>query len=345
MKSRLYALDALRLIAALLVLSHHWHKHTPEQVKALALFPQWLSWHGGYIGITAFFTISGFVILASAQGATARDFVFARIVRLYPAFWICCTITYFVCVNTKFSTDQAGYIVSMTMFPGAFGHQAVDGVYWTLAVEARFYLLIALLIAMGRLDRIEWVLGAWVGLGLVTDDPRLRAAFALDWAPFFAAGCLIQILRSKSSPARWTALGMTMILAIHYATIQAGEHAKKYGIDNDPQALAAVIVCIFALMTAIAFGKISLPKSRVVIAMGAMSYPLYLLHSMIGWKALGLYATDIPTYLAVFAGMLFLSWSVAHFEPRLQDILRKVLTTREIGYTRVSAMADQRHAG
>lgn len=337
MKSRLYALDALRLIAALLVLAHHWHKHTPAQVKALEVFPQWLSWHGGYIGVASFFTISGFVILASAQGATARGFVFARIIRLYPAFWICCTLTYFGCINTKFSTDQAGYIVSMTMFPGAFGHQAVDGVYWTLAVEARFYLLIALLIAMDRLDRLEWFLGAWVGLGLVTDDPRLRAAFALDWAPFFAAGCLLQILRSKATPARWLALGALMILAMHYATVQAAEHARKYGIANDPQELAACIVAIFGVMAAIAFGKISLPKSRTVIAMGAMSYPLYLLHSMIGWKALGLYATDIPSYLCVFAGMMFLAWSVAHFEPRLQEILRKVLTAREIGYTRVSA--------
>ncbi len=47
----------------------------------------------GLFGLHVFFMLSGFVILLSAQGQDFRGFVVAGIVRLYPAFWICCTIS------------------------------------------------------------------------------------------------------------------------------------------------------------------------------------------------------------------------------------------------------------
>jgi peptidoglycan/LPS O-acetylase OafA/YrhL len=337
MKSRLYALDALRLMAALLVMAHHWHKHTPAQAKALEAFPQWLSWHGGYIGVAAFFTISGFVILESAQGVTARSFVFARIIRLYPAFWVCCTLTYLCCIDTKYSADFAGYVTSMTMFPSAFNHLAVDGVYWTLAVEAKFYLVVAAMLAMGRSDQIAALIVVWMCSGLFVTDATIRVAFSIDWAPYFAAGCACYLLRQDRTAKRWAMLVLSACFAADLASKQAMKHARLYGIDAEPFCLAFAVLAAVCLILAISQGWLSLPRSRVVHAMGAISYPLYLLHAFLGWKMLTTYATDIPSYIGVFAGMMFLAWAVSHFEPRLQGILRKVLTAREIGYTRVSA--------
>lgn len=323
---RLYALDALRLAAALAVLLHHWLKSTPKDLRSLAVFPEWLSWHGGYIGVAVFFVISGLVILMSAEKVDARGFVFARIVRLYPAFWICCSITYFACVNTKFSTDQAGYLASLTMFPGAFGHQAVDGVYWTLAVEARFYLAVALMLAMGRIQQIPALMVAWTCLGLLVDDPRVRAAFALDWAPYFTGGCACYLLRQRQTWARWGMLALASGFAAWLAGQKALEHARMYGISADPALLAAVVLAMIGVVLAVSMGWVRLPRSRTVLAMGAMSYPLYLLHSFLGWKALGLFATDALSYFGVLAGMLFLAWAVSHtLELRGQRWLRAVL--------------------
>lgn len=323
---RLYAVDALRFAAALCVLLHHWLKSTPQDLRGLAAFPEWLSWHGGYIGVAVFFMISGLVIMMSAEKGDARDFVFARIVRLYPAFWVCCTITYVCCINTRFSTDQAGYIVSMTMFPAAFGHQAVDGVYWTLAVEAKFYLVVALMLAMGRRGQIPALMVAWTCAGLLVQDPRVRAAFCLDWAPYFMAGCACHLLRQQRTAARWGMLALAAAFVAWLASEKAMEHARMYPISADPALLAAVLLGMVALMLAVALGWLRLPRSRVLLAMGATSYPLYLLHSFLGWKALGLFAADAWGYFGVLAGMVFLAWAVAHVvEPMGQGWVRGVV--------------------
>lgn len=48
----------------------------------------------GYLGVELFFMISGFVILMTASNNSLKRFFISRAVRLYPAFWVCCTITF-----------------------------------------------------------------------------------------------------------------------------------------------------------------------------------------------------------------------------------------------------------
>jgi peptidoglycan/LPS O-acetylase OafA/YrhL len=48
----------------------------------------------GFLGVPAFFVISGFVIAYSAEGRTAVGFAIARFSRLYPNFVFCMTLTF-----------------------------------------------------------------------------------------------------------------------------------------------------------------------------------------------------------------------------------------------------------
>src|ERR1700760_4093119 len=50
----------------------------------------------GWVGVEIFFVISGFVIANSASNASAKEFLFGRVLRLYPAVWICSTLTFMV---------------------------------------------------------------------------------------------------------------------------------------------------------------------------------------------------------------------------------------------------------
>src|SRR5262245_5050654 len=50
------------------------------------------SWFG-WVGVEIFFVLSGTVICMSAEGTTAFAFARNRIVRLYPAAWLCGTLT------------------------------------------------------------------------------------------------------------------------------------------------------------------------------------------------------------------------------------------------------------
>ncbi|MFV3549581.1 acyltransferase family protein, partial [Mycobacterium tuberculosis] len=82
-----------------------------------------------------FFVISGYVILATAERRTARQFLRARVLRLVPAVWICATITAALLLAVP---GAASGIVALGWFDAvAFmpvGIQ-IDGSYWTLAIE------------------------------------------------------------------------------------------------------------------------------------------------------------------------------------------------------------------
>jgi peptidoglycan/LPS O-acetylase OafA/YrhL len=108
----LYAIDLLRFFAAMAVVCCHWC-FSPDQMQPIM---QISIAKYGLFGVQLFFLISGLVILISAQGQDFRGFVAARIVRLYPAFWICCTISALFAFSDPLLGWQQ-YIYNMTMFP------------------------------------------------------------------------------------------------------------------------------------------------------------------------------------------------------------------------------------
>src|SRR3954453_12293852 len=94
--SRVEALDLLRLVAVMGVILYHFGfwgpaSHGMPQVAIPALAP--IAKYG-FLGVPAFFVISGFVIAYSAEGRTAMGFAIARFSRIYPTFLFCMTLTF-----------------------------------------------------------------------------------------------------------------------------------------------------------------------------------------------------------------------------------------------------------
>ena len=122
--------------------------------------------------------ISGFVILWTARGRTPLRFAVSRFLRLYPSFWLVVLLTV-ACIaalaphgeTPSFATITA----NLTMIPGYFRAEFVDGVYWTLAVELKFYFLVLVLIATRQMERVEWLLVAWL-VALTICQARRRPA-------------------------------------------------------------------------------------------------------------------------------------------------------------------------
>src|SRR5690606_4760472 len=91
--SRFAILDLLRFIAAIAVMFYHYlYTARVESVYPLA---SRLALHG-YLGVELFFIISGFVVVWSAQGRSALRFAKARIVRLYPEYWVALSVSVLV---------------------------------------------------------------------------------------------------------------------------------------------------------------------------------------------------------------------------------------------------------
>lgn len=92
---RIDALDCLRFVAvAGVVLFHYGFKGPLEGGASHTALPQLAPFaQYGYLGVSAFFVISGFAIAYSAEGRSAVSFAIARFSRIYPCFLFCMTLT------------------------------------------------------------------------------------------------------------------------------------------------------------------------------------------------------------------------------------------------------------
>jgi len=108
---RIQSLDVLRAVAA----------------GSVALFHYgWFSF--GYLGVELFFLLSGFVLTLPSRHSTAREFVFARCTRLYPAYWACLLMTCIAlwCAGTNLGAWQL--VANASMLTAFVGERYVDGV-------------------------------------------------------------------------------------------------------------------------------------------------------------------------------------------------------------------------
>jgi peptidoglycan/LPS O-acetylase OafA/YrhL len=115
----------------------------------------------GFVGVEIFFVISGFVIANSASKSSATGFLFSRALRLYPAVWVCSTLTFIVLLvfaGGKASEFILPYIRAMLLIPKGISGQWLDCIYWTLAAEMAFYGLVfcAMLTKRITLRHLAW---------------------------------------------------------------------------------------------------------------------------------------------------------------------------------------------
>ena len=78
----------------------------------------------------------------------------------------------------------------MTMFNQAVGVGFVDGVYWTLWVELRFYLLIAVLLFFNQIHRIEMWVTVWLGVSIMNvflHSTVIDSLFFTSYSAYFIA--------------------------------------------------------------------------------------------------------------------------------------------------------------
>lgn len=113
----------------------------------------------GNLGVQLFFVISGFGIWMSSWGRTVADLFRSRVSRLYPAYWVAIAVitgaaVVMPSVVRHLRPDEI--LVNFTMLQQPVGARRVLGVYWTLWVELRFYVLFALFVVWKGADYRRW---------------------------------------------------------------------------------------------------------------------------------------------------------------------------------------------
>lgn len=338
---RVEALDLLRLTAVIGVMSFHFCFFGPElNGKPLVAFPEWAdAAKYGYLGVQLFFVISGFVIAYSAAGRSASAFAIARFSRIYPAFLFCMTLTFLVTMTLGqgfFEAPLKQWFANLLIVSTALKQPYVDGVYWTLILELTFYAWMYLLIAGNIFPRhILTVLVGWFAISLANElwigSHIARKLLLTDQSGFFASGLLIyEISRGRGNAVVQTLLGCAAMVAIVQAIRHVEEMTEMTGAAFDISVVAALAAGCVAL-TVIAARLPKLPiSSRVTSLLGGITYPLYLLHQMIGYVAFLLLRNDFaagPLLATVVAAVMLGSWAVWRFVDRPgQRMTKRVLT-------------------
>lgn len=229
----------LRLLAASLVI----YGHAPAITGGRG-WPDvfvWLGWgsYSGDLAVDVFFVVSGFMIAGSyLRRRHLADFLWARLLRIYPAYIACLLGTAFVlgaaCTSLPAhvyygSHDVVRYVSKNIQLgkgliwelPGVFTgnprRSIVNGSIWTLPAEVRMYLWVALAGMLGILSR-RWLcnlLLAWlVVLGWLAPAhvPLVPLASFLRLAGCFALGVFCCVNRERI-PVGWWCVAVLAVLA------------------------------------------------------------------------------------------------------------------------------------
>ncbi|MDI6103576.1 acyltransferase [Actinoplanes sp. NEAU-A12] len=348
--SRIAVIDGLRLLAALAVAFFHlggtYIARDAWEGRPSTVFPAFYSVASyGWLGVELFFMISGFVICMSSWGRSPGQFFRSRVVRLFPAFWPAVLISttvvaFWPVVGTRLPWDQV--IVNLTMLNLPLGIPNVDGSYWTLWAEMRFYLLFAVVLLWRGLTMKRTVLFGygWLVLGVLakgSKDPLLTLVFQPKYAPFFVAGIAFFLIHRFGSDLQlWGLAGLSWALAMHNAVGRLKAMSSDIKDPTlDPRVAMVVVTLFFVVMAVIAVGWTARIQWRWLTWAGALTYPFYLIHQTVGFSLVhGLH--ELRPRLLVLAGvigiLLVLAWLLHRLvEKPLARILKTKLEKASLG--------------
>lgn len=339
---RLAALDGLRFLAALGVLAYHFTaRQTDAWGRDLAgVAPDVASW-AVYtsLGPELFFVISGFVILMTAWGRSVPDIVGSRVGRLFPAYWVAVLATgsllLFVWPGKEVSGDQV--LVNLTMLQGLVDVGHVDGVYWTLWVELRFYVLIAVFAAIGfTRRRVLWFAALWPAAAMLARTAGLTdavIALVAPYAPLFGAGMALYVIhRTGHAVVPWLVVaGNTALATAALLPARMDSLGRNSVVAPRPVLLGVALVGCVLVVAVVALTPLSRWRWAGLTAAGALTYPLYLTHEYWGLWVVHLLGRRLPVAVVLAAAVglsLLLAWLIQRYVERpFGPRLRRATTT------------------
>jgi peptidoglycan/LPS O-acetylase OafA/YrhL len=262
---RLKHLDALRGIAALSVTFFHLTGSSGLS-KSTAFYGKY-----GYVGVEMFFVISGFVLPYSMQRLNYKfdkfgKFILKRIIRIYPAYIVAILIGIIFPLLTGRDVIPWPAIIAHLIFANSILHYDwASPVFWTLAIEFQFYLLVGLLFKFfsdSNTQSLILIFAIIIGSFFIGN-----VSYLFHWFPFFSLGILIY--NRKCTNMHWLMFWPSVIAILIFESLVIG--------------LAESLASAFALLFII-YVKME-KNSKVNVAMiwlGAISYSLYLVHWEIG---------------------------------------------------------------
>lgn len=299
---RFLFIDGLRAFAAIAVVLFHFYGAVSQTADSWAW--QWVEtlFSYGYLGVDVFFVLSGFVISYSIRKGDFSLRYFAkfglrRSVRLDPAYWatilieitlIYVGIALFPSLDTQIP-DFPTIISHFFYAQNLLGYGDIVSIFWTLCYEFQFYIVLVgvlvLATSAGKLIKQTKIINTTLVIaGVITfvwslaiffgpaENP-IPGLFINRWWQFFL-GCLLMLHILRKSPA-WRLFSAMGILLV---AIMLDNNS---GADNG---LATFFVVSVVYVAARTEGMENWLSSALPQFLGTLSYSIYLLHAVVGWR-------------------------------------------------------------
>lgn len=281
--------DALRLLAALMVVFHH------SLVLSGHPSPSWaIGGDLGVVGVGIFFVISGHLICASFErSATVSDYLSKRALRIFPALIVAVALTALVLGPMVSSLSPATYFrepqtwlyigKNALLFPvdyalpGVFADAPLPGVVngslWTLRLEFTCYLALAGLGLAGLLRRsVVGVLAICAGIAALSiegfgatifaDDVSRLVLIACKFGFLFLTGAWAHLYRR--APPLWSTLASAALLATPFWILGLPLVTLAIGRICSPRPPADISYGLYIY---------AFPIQQVLAAHGMLSFP------------------------------------------------------------------------
>jgi len=284
------SLQVMRGLAAVAVVFYHVYiiLMSPEYGEHVVF--QQLARHG-FLGVGFFFVLSGFIIFMAhardiGRPSTVPTYVYKRVARVYPAYWI--YLTAFICAAgagigyPDFSWDIGNLTSSYLLMAFVEEMTLPLKVAWTLVYEIRFYAIFILLLIFGT--PFLWAFVVWGGAVVVaflilgTNVPDVIAL----WNLYFLAG-MLGLLALDRVPAKlggWIFLTGVALFVV-YGFVGSDILRIRHLEDNRPELHFLLVPAFLALI----LGGVLIERAynirfpSVLTLLGDASYSIYLVHS------------------------------------------------------------------
>lgn len=298
--------EGLRGVAALYVVLGHFRSMVdPSELAGKAsTAPDWLRillqpFAYGHLAVAAFIVLSGFCLQTSLFNGRdgrlhdSKRFFARRAWRILPAYYACLALSVVVCwtVTSRQTTWPflqyvpvdgraiVSHLLLVHNFDPALMYK-INGVLWSIALEAQLYLLFPLLVALiwraGRFLTVSIAaLAACVILGLFPDAIKLYPWYL----PLFAAGMSAAHFAYRPHPRLGPQPALGWGFLVFGLSLCFFAKASKLGLPVADTGLGIAVAAMVYLGTV---RPTALPAKlfgwKRFVALGGFSYSLYLLH-------------------------------------------------------------------
>jgi len=282
-KSRITSLEALRGFAVISVAFGHFGHNLADGPVLPAFFG--FLWSYGNIGVQVFFVISGFIIPYSLYKSkyALNDyfrFLYKRLLRLHPPYLAALIITLIISgVSYKLRHLPNPENFKSILLSIFYIHAPADNpVFWTLKIEAEYYIFIGLFFTFFTRNSKILVLLLISSLLVISQTALVEYIGLFNYIIFFLIGIVGYLIYTDNGNKLINYLTLIALIIFSFSFYK----------------FAAAITSSVTIMIILYFRK---PVHSIFEFPGRISYSVYLLHFVIGVKLINLLQRFIrPNY-------------------------------------------------